>query len=126
VTDRIVLKNIQVEGRHGVPDEERAVAQPFEIDVELGLDLSPAGATDDLARTIDYSTVDALVREVVGTESFRLLETIAATIAKRILAEYPVDDVVVRVRKPAVRLAGPIDYSGVEIRRTRPGRDPAS
>jgi len=121
VTDRIVLKNIQVEGRHGVPDEERAVPQPFEVDVELGLDLAPAGATDDLARTIDYSAVDALVRGVVGTESFRLLETIAATIAERILAGFPVDDVVVRVRKPAVRLAGPIDSSGVEIHRIRPG-----
>jgi 7,8-dihydroneopterin aldolase/epimerase/oxygenase len=125
VTDRIVLKNIQVEGRHGVPDEERAMAQPFEVDVELGLDLGAAGATDDLARTIDYSTVDALVREIVGAESFRLLESIAATIAERILAGYPVDDLVVRVRKPAVRLTGPIDYSGVEIRRTRPGRDAA-
>jgi dihydroneopterin aldolase len=63
--------------------------------------------------------VDEVVREIVETRSFRLLETIAETIAERLLADHPVDEVVVRVRKPAVRLAGPVDYSGVEIRRTR-------
>jgi dihydroneopterin aldolase len=119
MTDRIVLRNIRLDGRHGVPDEERATPQPFEVDVELGLDLGPAGRSDDLARTVDYSKVDQAVREIVGTRSFRLLETIAETIAERLLADHPVDEVVVRVRKPAVRLAGPVDYSGVEIRRTR-------
>ena len=78
-----------------------------------------AGRTDDLARTVDYSVVDAIVRDVVANRSFKLLETIAETIAAGVLAAFPVDEVVVRVRKPAVRLAGPIDYSGVEIRRAR-------
>jgi dihydroneopterin aldolase len=119
MTDWIVLRNIRLDGRHGVPDEERVSPQPFEVDVELGLDLGPAGRSDDLARTVDYSKVDQAVREIVGTRSFRLLETIAETIAERLLADHPVDEVVVRVRKPAVRLAGPVDYSGVEIRRTR-------
>lgn len=118
MTDRIVLQSIRVDGRHGVPDDERAVAQPFEVDVELALDLAPAGATDDLTRTIDYARVDELVRRIVGTRSYRLLETIAEQIATEILASFPVDEVVVRVRKPAVRLGGPIDWSGVEIRRS--------
>jgi hypothetical protein len=30
-----------------------------------------------------------------------------------------VDEVVVRVRKPAVRLGGPLDHASVEIRRLR-------
>jgi dihydroneopterin aldolase len=119
MTDRILLHDIRVDGRHGVGDEERAVAQPFEVDVELVRDLREAGRTDDLARTIDYSAVDAIVRDVVANRSFKLLETIAETIASAVLAGFPVDEIVVRVRKPAVRLAGPIGYSGVEIRRSR-------
>ena len=119
MTDRILLHDIRVDGRHGVGDEERAVPQPFEVDVELVRDLREAGSTDDLARTVDYSVVDAIVRDVVANHSFKLLETIAETIAGGILAAFPVDEVVVRVRKPAVRLAGPIGYSGVEIRRAR-------
>jgi 7,8-dihydroneopterin aldolase/epimerase/oxygenase len=119
MTDRILLTNIRVDGRHGVSAEERAAPQPFEVDVELVRDLRAAGRTDDLRETVDYSVIDALVRDVVATRSFRLLESIAETIAAGILAGFAVDEVVVRVRKPAVRLAGPIDFSGVEIRRTR-------
>jgi dihydroneopterin aldolase len=119
VTDRIVLRNIRVEGRHGVLDDERASAQPFEVDVELAVDLAPAGATDDLARTIDYRAVDAIVRGIIGGPSYQLLEAIAETIASEILGSAPIDEVLVRVRKPEVRLGGPIDFAGVEIRRRR-------
>jgi 7,8-dihydroneopterin aldolase/epimerase/oxygenase len=119
MTDRIVLRNIRLEGRHGVPDEERALPQPFEVDVELGLDLRPAGTSDDLARTVDYGGVDEIVRRIVGTESHRLLETIAERIADEVLRRFDVEEVTVRVRKPAVRLGGPLDYAAVEIRRQR-------
>jgi 7,8-dihydroneopterin aldolase/epimerase/oxygenase len=120
MSDRIVLQNIRVEGRHGVADAERANAQPFEVDIELHRDLRPAGMTDDLARTVDYAAVDGIVRAIVGTESHHLLETIAERISASILAVFDVDEVVVRVRKPAVALGGPVDFSGVEIHR-RPG-----
>jgi dihydroneopterin aldolase len=121
VTDRIVLSGILAEGRHGVHPHEREFAQAFAVDVELALDLRPAGTTDDLARTVDYGTVDALVREIVEGRSFLLIEALAETIATAILAAYPVDEVVVRVRKPAVLLNGPVEAVGVEIRRARTG-----
>jgi len=119
MTDRIVLENIRVEGRHGVLEDERASAQPFEVDVELVLDLRPAGSSDDLTRTIDYRDVDATVRRIIRDRSYQLLETIAETIASEILASDDVDEVVIRVRKPEVRLGGPIDFAAVEIRRRR-------
>lgn len=122
MSDRIILRNIRLEGRHGVPDEERATPQPFEVDVELVLDLEPAGATDDLSLTIDYSEVDEIVRRIVGTQSFRLLEALAEAISREIIASYAVAEVIVRVRKPAVRLGGPLDHAAVEIqRRPTPG-----
>jgi 7,8-dihydroneopterin aldolase/epimerase/oxygenase len=112
---------MQFQGRHGVHPDERAEPQPFEVDVELALDLAAAGSTDDLGRTVDYSAVYEDCRRVVETASYRLLEAIAETIATEVLADYPVDEVVVRVRKPAVRLGGPLRYAGVEIRRRRTG-----
>jgi dihydroneopterin aldolase len=120
MTDRIVLANIRLEGRHGVHDWERAAPQPFEVDVELLLDLAPAGTSDDLSRTVDYGRVDGIVRDVIGGPPVLLLETLAERIGDRILATEPVDEVVVRVRKPAVRLGGPLDHAGVEIRRRSP------
>ena len=94
--------------------------QPFEVDVELALDLRPAGATDDLARTVDYGRVYDVVADVLLTRTFRLLEAIAEAIATDLLASEPaVDAVVVRVRKPAVVLGGPLDHAAVEIERRR-------
>jgi dihydroneopterin aldolase len=119
VSDRIVLRNIQLEGRHGWHEHEQEVPQPFEVDVELSLDLAPAGIADDLALTVDYGDVFEVVRRNVETASFRLLEALAEAIGREILAAFPVEEVVIRVRKPAVDLGGPLDHAGVEIRRRR-------
>jgi dihydroneopterin aldolase len=121
MTDRIVLADMRFEGRHGVHDWERAEPQAFDVDVELALDLRPAGESDDLGRTIDYSTVHATVREVIEGPSVRLLERLAEAIAGALLERYPTDEVIVRVRKPGVDLGGPVGSAGVEVRRARVG-----
>ena len=110
---------MRFEGRHGYYDDERLNPQPFEIDVELALNLQPAGVADDLDRSVDYGRVHEAVRQIVETTSFRLLEALAEAISRGVLADPAVDEVVVRVRKPHVRLGGPLDYAGVEITRRR-------
>ena len=120
MTDHIVLTNMRFEGRHGVPEEEREVAQPFEVDVELHLDLGPAGQSDDLTMTVDYGDVFRMCGEVIEGPSCRLIETLAERIAARLLAASAptvVSEVVVRVRKPLVALPGDLDHAAVEIRR---------
>jgi dihydroneopterin aldolase len=114
-----VLHNIQLQGRHGYYDHELEATQPFEIDVELVINLQPAGIDDDLAQSVDYARVYGIVRQIVESTSFRLLEALAEAISHEILTEFPVSEVGVRVRKPAVRLDGPLDYAGVEIWRRR-------
>ena len=119
MSDRIVLANMRFHGRHGYYDHELLATQPFEVDVELFLNLQPAGVDDDLAKSVDYGAVYEAVRAIVESTSFRLLEAIAEAISHELLADFDVDEVCVRVRKPAVQLGGPLDYSGVEIRRRR-------
>ena len=117
-----MLHNIQLQGRHGFYDHELETPQPFEVDVELTLNLQPAGIDDDLGKSVDYGRVYEIVRQVVESASFRLLEALAEAISHEILSEFPVVEVGVRVRKPAVKLGGPLDYAGVEIwRRRSPG-----
>jgi dihydroneopterin aldolase len=120
MSDRIVLADMAFQARHGVNAWEKVEAQRFEVDVELELDIQPAGVADDLARTVDYRAVYAATREIVESTTFDLIEALAEAIAHRLLADQAlVDTVVVRVRKPEVRLEGPLAYSGVEIRRIR-------
>jgi len=108
-------------GRHGYYDHELEAPQRFEVDVELRLDLQPAGLDDDLAKTIDYGRVYDITRQVVESTSFRLIETIAEAISHELLAAFQVTEVGVRVRKPDVQLGGPLDHASVEIWRRRPG-----
>ncbi|MCU0482720.1 MAG: dihydroneopterin aldolase [Chloroflexi bacterium] len=120
MSDRIELRGMLLEGRHGVAAEERAEVQPFEVDVVLELDLRSAGTADELQRTVDYGDVFGLVAGIVERQSFRLLEAMAEAIAAAILVEQPhADAVVVRVRKLRPPIDGSLAWAGVEIRRAR-------
>jgi dihydroneopterin aldolase len=126
MTDRIVLHAMRFAGRHGVFAEEKAVPQPFEVDVEMALDLRGAGVADDLEATVDYDAVFAVVRRIVETTSRDLVEALAETIAAEILTGFPpVDAVVVRVRKMRPPIDGELAWAGVEVERARTGGPPA-
>jgi dihydroneopterin aldolase len=118
--DRIVLDGMVFHARHGVHPEEKVNAQRFELDVELLLDLQPAGLEDDLARTNDYGAVYDPVRSIVEATTYNLIEALGEAIAHELLANFPpLEEVVVRVRKPEVKLGGPLIAAGIQIRRTR-------
>lgn len=110
---------MRFQGRHGYYDHELTAPQAFEVDVELLLNLQPAGIDDDLEKTVDYSRVYEVTRQVVESTSFRLLEALAEALSHEILAEFAVSEVGIRIRKPEVQLGGPLDHAAVEIWRGR-------
>ena len=119
--DRIRLINMSFYGYHGVHSEERRMGKKFYIDVELALDLSAAGRSDDLTKTVDYAEVYALIREIESARQYSLLEALAEDIAQRLLERFPAHEVVVRTRKTEVPVGGVMDYVEVEITRKRKG-----
>lgn len=119
MTDRIVLRRMVFWGRHGLTEGERAEPQQFEVDVELLLNLQPAGVDDDIARTADYAKAFEIARELVESTNFKLVEAIAEGIAHELLRVLPVNEVGVRVRKMRVPVSGQLDHAEVEIWRTR-------
>ena len=96
MTDRIFLQNMRFEATHGYHDYEQHMAQPFEVDIELRLNLQPAGIDDDLTRTIDYGRVYEIVKRVMESTTYRLLEALAEAISHEILAVFDVLEVGVR------------------------------
>ncbi len=119
--DRIVLSDLRLRGRHGVGDGERARPQDFAVTIECPTDARRAAATDDVADALDYRRLRAIATEVVEGTSRHLLETLADTIARRVLAEVGVAWVRVRVTKVAP--AGWEGPAAVEVRRGRPSGD---
>jgi dihydroneopterin aldolase len=118
-TDRIGLRGLRGTGYHGVLAHERAEGQEFVVDLDLHLDLRPAGASDDLADTVDYGTLASDVVAVVTGEPVDLLETLAARVADRCLADSRVRAVDVTVHKPQAPIAVPFDDVTVTISRSR-------
>lgn len=120
-TDKILLEAMTFSGRHGTLDAERDLGQPFVVDVELRLDLSQAGTSDDLTKTVDYSEVHRRAKEIVEGEPVNLTETLAERIAAAALEDHPmVEAVKVKVAKPHVRLGGTVlGGSAVEVVRER-------
>jgi dihydroneopterin aldolase len=98
--DRIMIRNLRVFAHHGVLPEEAERGQVFVIDLDLTLDLEPAGRSDELDRTIDYGALTARVAEVVAAERRQLLEAVASDVADLALADQRVEQVRVRVSKP--------------------------
>ncbi len=117
--DTIRIHNMSFYGHHGVDATERDLGGQFHVDVELGLDLRPAGESDQVADTVDYKAVYELVAEIQHSRRFRLLEAFAHAIAGAILSRFNVEQVTVRVRKASVPLGGLIDHAEVEITRQR-------
>jgi dihydroneopterin aldolase len=119
--DRILLEGMIFHGNHGTLPAERELGQPFAVDVELYLDLQPAGLSDDLAQTVDYSDVHLRAKSIVEGPPVNLTEAVAERIALAILEDHPlVEAVRVKVAKPHVRLHDTVFAgSAVEILRDR-------
>lgn len=115
--DRILISGLREMGVHGVLAEEQERAQPFQVDLELLVDLEPAAASDALADTVDYGVICDAVRRIVAEEHHQLLERLAARIADVCRADPRVQGVVVEVRKLQPPVAGQLDHVGVRIER---------
>lgn len=117
-SDAIVLRGLKAMGVHGVLAEEKARAQPFEVDLQIELDLRAAGSSDDLDATLDYGAVCGRVAQIIETEHHALLERLAERIAGAVLADERITSVTVEVRKLRPPVPHDLDTAGVRL--TRP------
>lgn len=120
--DKIVLKNLGFYGYHGVLPEENRLGQKFFVDIEMFIDLMPAGKSDDVANTVNYAEVYRITKDIVENQQFQLIEALAENIAEKILNDFKaVREIIVNIRKPEAPVHGIYDYFGVEIRRKNHG-----
>jgi dihydroneopterin aldolase len=113
----VELYGLEVEGRHGVEEEERARPQRFLYD--LWLDVPDSALSDRVEETVDYRDVVACIRAVSDGRQFRLLEAMAAAVADALLERLPLEGARVRVRKPDVKLEAPVDWTAATVDRRR-------
>lgn len=118
--DRIELRGLRLPARVGVLPIEREQDQPLEIDLDVVVDLGPAGGSDDLADTVHYGSVCDAVAQAVRAGHVALLERLAELVAQAVL---DVDPRIVAVDLAVRKLRPPVPHdlatSGVHVVRTR-------
>jgi 7,8-dihydroneopterin aldolase/epimerase/oxygenase len=118
--DRIELRGLRLPARVGVLPIEREQDQPLEIDLDVVVDLGPAGESDDLADTVHYGVVCDAVAQAIYGGHVALLERLAEVVAHAVLG---VDPRIVAVDLAVRKLRPPVPHdlatSGVHVVRTR-------
>ena len=112
-----MISRLRELGVHGVLPEEQGRPQPFEVDVELYVDMRAAGESDALDDTVDYAAVCEAISRVVSSEQYQLLERLAVRIAEVCCADPRVEHAVVEVRKLHPPVRAMIDHVGVRVER---------
>ncbi len=97
--DKVFIKNLVVACRIGVTQEERERKQNVIFDIEVFCDLETAGATEDLSKSIDYAEIQDKVTTAASSGEFKLLESLAQTIASIVLKNPLASQVAVTVKK---------------------------
>ena len=118
--DCISVKGIDSYTKIGVADNERAIGQSLKIDLEVYLDLSKAGQSDNLLDTVSYVELVNIVDSVSQEKDYKLLEHFATRICENIFQKFPsVDSLGVRVHKPHIPNPSFKGRSSVYIHRQR-------
>lgn len=113
--DRISLRDHIVEVEIGAFQQERGTRQRVQFNVVAEVRPQPQPLDDDVDKILSYDRITEAIAAELSAERLNLLETLAARIAERILAEPQAMRVFVRIEK-LDRGPGKL---GVEIVRSR-------
>ena len=117
----VQLRGVSIHTHHGVGEAEREVGQRMVFDLDLTLVGCEAADTDDLAGTVDYAEVTALLVNAATEKSYLTLERLARVIADRIMARFEVSRVRVRASKPEPPIPVDMDGAAVDLTLDRAG-----
>ena len=115
--DRIRILNLKIPAKHGAYEFEKDKEGLFELDIELYTDLSLPGSSDDLKDTVNYDEAVSLIREMFTEKEYNLIEAVGETICSRLLEQYPIQKVRIKIRKPHAPIMANLDTVEVELTR---------
>lgn len=110
--DIVFIDGLEVDTVIGVYDWERGIRQCLTLDLQLGWDIRPAAAGDELGLALDYAAVSARVQAFAAQSAFQLVETFAERLVAVLMAEFGIAWLRLRVTKPG---AVPAARGGVGV-----------
>ena len=117
--DKISILKLKIPGNHGVYDFEKKIQGTFELDVELFLDLTTPCSTDQLKDTVDYARVTETVIRVFNEKHCNLIERVGEKICIELLNQFPVEKVMIKIKKPHAPIEANFDTVEVQLIRSK-------
>ena len=112
---RILIKDLNLFGYHGVRDSEKKDGQNFCFNIEILLNKNSFLNSDNLENTLNYSQVIRILKDINSNQRFNLLETLSQTIANRIMEiSSLIEKVSVKIEKTSPPIKENIESVGVE------------
>tara|TARA_Y100000590_G_C15465002_1_gene917908 strand:+ start:203 stop:559 length:357 start_codon:yes stop_codon:yes gene_type:complete len=116
-TIRII--NLRVHANHGVYEFEKVSGQIFEIDVEIYADLDVAMVSDNLDDTINYEKIVESITKIFTKKKYNLIETVGGKVCDHLIKEYPLEKVILKIRKPDAPINADFDAIEFEFERKK-------
>ena len=120
----IALKGLGALANHGVYDFERDRNQRFSADIVMWVET--AGTADDIAATVSYADIADEAMAVLTGAAVDLIETLAETIASRVMSHEGVIGTEVTVHKPDAPIDHPFADVSVTVRAGQTDAKPLS
>ena len=99
--DKILIRDLAVTTIVGTLEKERVTPRTVLFNLELALNLAPAGRSDDLCCSVNYQQVARRLTELGRESKFFLIEALAERACALILEEFPaVETVKLTLDKP--------------------------
>ncbi len=98
--DIVYIRDLRMDAVIGIYEWEKRIKQQININLEMGWDNSVPAASDDIKDTLNYKASAKLVKELVASSQYELVETLAEKIAELLLKEMQIPWIKVQVGKP--------------------------
>jgi dihydroneopterin aldolase len=117
--NKIEVTGIRLFAHHGCMDEETRIGTDYEVNLAVWADLSTSAKSDKLKDTVDYVSLNRIVKEEMAIPA-KLLEVVVQRIIDRIFENHPfVEKAKVAVSKLSPPINGDVERVTVSFSKTR-------
>ncbi len=100
MSDKVFVEGLKMSTVIGVYDWEREIQQSLIMDLVLDWDNRPAAKSDDISLALDYDKLSKFIVAYVESTAFELIETVAEEVAERVINEFHVPKLTLKLSKP--------------------------
>ncbi len=115
--DKITIKSLKFQGKHGYYDHERENGNDFEVDITARGNFKPSINNDDLELTFDYERAQEITADIIHGPSEKLIETLCLNIGNQLFEQFSqIQKLSVSLRKMNPPVKSPAKFAEITMK----------